>query len=35
MAEVVNSVCRALKVKCEAVVEVSYLEQPKLSQLKA
>uniref|UniRef100_A0A7J2U6E5 Uncharacterized protein n=1 Tax=Ignisphaera aggregans TaxID=334771 RepID=A0A7J2U6E5_9CREN len=33
--EVVDSVCRALKAKCEAVAEVSYLEQPKSSQLKA
>lgn len=32
--EVVNSVCRTLKAKCEAVAEVSYLEQPKSSQLK-
>jgi hypothetical protein len=28
VAEVVNSVCRALKAKCETVAEVSYLEQP-------
>jgi len=33
--EVVDSVCRALKAKCEAVAEVSYLEQLKSSQLKA
>jgi hypothetical protein len=35
VAEVVNSVCRALETKCEAVAEVSYLEQSKSSQLKA
>jgi hypothetical protein len=35
VAEVVNSVCRALKTKCEVVAEVSYLEQSKSSQLKA
>jgi hypothetical protein len=29
--EVVDSVCRALKTKCEAVAEVSYLEQSKPS----
>jgi hypothetical protein len=33
--EVVDSVRRALKAKCEAVAEVSYLEQSKSSQLKA
>jgi len=35
VAEVVSSVCRTLKAKCEAVAEVSYLEQSKSSQLKA
>jgi len=33
--EVVDTVCRALKAKCEVVAEVNHLEQPKSSQLRA